>query len=313
VLSLRLPQLGVAILLAVTIPAAGAAERDSSLSRFQRIVLALQSEEQRDLRARFSYLSLARLHRVFRDEADLARAQVQRGRGKADLLGWAAAVDDFAASLAAAAADIEQGHAVTLRLGRQQVSAIEVGGRYLMLTHPRTALQGVYEQQVLLVFCSEVDCEGLLTQGAVEDGLPLYAQQVAPVWSFNERGAVCAHDTLQLEFAGQGNLSGQRQFCQQFFREVNDLVTEIAWAQLHGATIDWSSLQIRPTPGKTEHFIELNRSGDTALVMAPLLHSLDGVLTELAPWLSARSAGAPAPALVLDGRQRMAQAQQNRE
>ncbi len=271
-----------------------------ALSRFQRTAAALQSAEP-EVRGQFASAALNALLEIYIAESDLARSEAQGEDGKRRLYAWSLAVDRYANSLETVLLDIDQGHSVEIGLRREASIALRVNSRQIMLTHPRHSQQFAYEQRVLLEFCRLRDCERF-TESRIPLRLPLYSDASAPqpTWVFSETDTVCAFDGIEVFFDSMAGLAGLRSACQQFFQEVSDLLTEISWQQLHGAAIEWDALEIRPTPGQTEHFVRLNTPGDTVLASLPMLYANAGLVQQLAPWLRDRSRGQGA-SLVLDG------------
>ncbi len=289
------------LLTACLLPQVNPAAGDStSLSRFQKTVAALQETEP-EARARFASAALTGLLVVYLAESDLARSEAAGDESEKKLYGWALAVDQYARRLEVMLVDIERGYPVEMGLSRARDIAVRVNGRQVLLTHPRLNQQAAYEQRVLLEFCEVSDCTRL-SETRMPLRLPLYSDASAPqpTWVFTDDDTVCVFDGIQVFFATAGNLSRLRDACQVFFQEVNDLLTEIAWQRLHGASVEWDALEIRPTPGETEHFVTLNTPGDTVLSRLPLLYANPGLLQQLAPWLRDRSSGLEAT-LVLDG------------
>ena len=76
------------------------ADVDRSLSRFNRIAVAI-SKEAEPLRAEFALAAISEMTAAYTTEAELARLDARRGSGRKDLLRWAGAVDAYAAELAA--------------------------------------------------------------------------------------------------------------------------------------------------------------------------------------------------------------------
>lgn len=292
--------LGLLLAVCLLPPVIHANGGDTALSRFQKTVAALQATEP-ESRARFAAAALTELLVVYLAESDLARSEAAAEESEKKLYSWALAVDRYARQLEAMLVDIERGYPVEIGLSRARDMAVRVNGRQVMLTHPRINQQAAYEQRVLLEFCELSDCTRL-NETRMPLRLPLYSDASAPqpTWVFTDDDTVCVFDGIQVFFTTANNLSRLREACQAFFQEVSDLLTEIAWQRLHGAAIEWDALEIRPTPGETEHFVTLNTPGDTVLSPLPLLYANPGLLQQLAPWLRDRSSGLEA-SLLLDG------------
>jgi hypothetical protein len=275
---------------------APAAER----SRFLRTAVALQAAS-REQRAQFATEALAQLYSVYRAEAGLARREADTGARARKLLTWSGAVDRFAEQLLLVLEDVQQGFPVQIGTRRDSVVVVAAADRFVMLTHPRLGDQAAFEAQVLDAFCSRADCAELTAVNAPADSLPALAGAIRPLWSFSADGPVCSHAGIAVRFSPSVELAPLRVACRRFFEEVNDLLTEIGWQQLHGAVIDWDALSIRPTPGQTEYFVRLNSAGEVALADLPLLHANPGLLRATLPWLIRRSAGEEDASLVLEG------------
>jgi hypothetical protein len=291
------------LLLVLTLLAPAVTASPADLSRFQRTAQVLQAAEPA-LRGKFATVALGELLEIYLAESDLARREARAEQGERKLYTWSLAVDRYARQLQLVMEDIEQGFPVEIGLRRESSVALRVNGSQIMLTHPRHTQQFAFEQRVLLEFCNASNCDVLTESSQVPLRLPLYAESSAPQpsWIFTENNTVCAFDGVQVFFTVEDNVAQLRRACQQFFQEVNDLLTEMAWQQLQGATIEWDDLEIRPTPGQTEHFVRLNTPGDSVLAILPLIYAHPDLLQQLGPWLRDRSAGNEA-SLLLDGSQ----------
>ena len=286
-------------ILALDPAVAGAAKPGAEYSRFHRTALALRDAAPESRRT-FATVALGELAAVYIAEADLARVEAGPQATDKKLLRWSEAVDRFASQLLLMLEDVEQGYPVGVDPRREDSVAVSAGGRLVMLSHPRLGQQEQFEQRVLADFCSRTDCTVLTARETPDEPIPLYAGVVRPGWSFTERGPVCSHDGIRVQFSAASDLARLRDACRQFFMEVSTLVTEIAWQQLHGASIDWHALAISSTPGQPEHFVRLNAAGDSVLVTLPMLNASPGLLAELVPWLRVRSSGGEA-SLLLQG------------
>lgn len=259
-------------------------------SRYLRTVQALQQSSPL-IRTDFASINLSQLVEAYIAEADLARNQAEKEGGNAKLSGWSRAVDQYASQLLLVLEDIELGFPAELSRSRDGTVRVTVGGRLLILSHPRADQQASFERQVLLDFCVRHDCQVLTAQSIQQEPIPLSASQVEAQWTFGEDGPVCSHDGIELRFANVQNLARSRGICGQLLEEALTLASEIAWQQRHGVVVQWSTLHIRPTPQRPEHLVQLNAAGDTILATLPLLYRSPRLLQDLQPWIKTRFAG----------------------
>ncbi|MEJ2530844.1 MAG: hypothetical protein P8Y92_03490 [Halioglobus sp.] len=291
---------GVAAWCVAALAEGGAVEAGRpELSRFDRTVLSLQTAPP-EAQADFVRAALGGLAEIYIAEADLARQEAGRGNGERKLLGWSRAVDRYAGQLLVLLEEVDLGLPVALSVNREGAAAVAVGGRPVMLNHPRPGQQGAFEQRVLEEFCARHDCETL--SGAAEDSapIPVTAATVAPLWAFSERGPICSLEGLSVHFDSAADLPRKRGTCEQLLHEALTLAAEIAWQRRHGVEVAWEQLAIRPTPQRPEHLVQLNRAGDVVLLSAPLINAVPAILGEIRPWLRARSEGVSAQ-LELEG------------
>ncbi len=264
-----------------------------SPSLFARTVVYVQgtsAEEQAD----FAAAALTELAAVYMAEADLARSQVAASNNatRVRLRGWSVAVDQYAGQLLRVLDDVEEGFPVSLRASQRGPATITVAGRAVMLGHPRPDQQAAYEQRVLSDFCSFHDCAPSTISNAKDSPIPATATGVNPQWNFTERGSICTHEGLEVHFDTVGNLALLRSICKQLAQESAALAGDLAWQVRHGVSIDWDQLAISATPGKPEHLVRLNSSGDSVLLTVPLLYASTNLLADIRPWLFARATGA---------------------
>ena len=270
-----------------------AAVSQPTASRFDRTLLSLQTAPP-DAQADFARAALGGLAEIYMAEADLARQEAGSGNGERKLLGWSRAVDRYAGQLLVLLEEVDLGLPVSLSVNREGAASVAVGGRPVMLNHPRPGQQGAFEQRVLEEFCARHDCEPLTRAEEDSAPIPLTAATVSPHWTFTERGPVCSLEGLAVRFDSASDLQRKRDTCEQLLHEASTLAAEIAWQRRHGVEIGWEQLAIRPTPQRPEHLVQLNRAGDVVLLSAPLLNAVPAILEELSPWLRARSEGAAA-------------------
>ena len=256
-------------------------------SRYERIVLALQSEEP-DVRAQFATSALLELTEVYLAEADLARHEAEESEKAKRLTGWSRAVEHYASQLSLVLEDITLGFPVDLRSNPREVASVSVGGRTIMLAHPRNSQQPAYEQAVLGNFCGKGLCRELIASEEELKPIPMSAELVSPNWQFTATGPSCSHRNLALTFSAGGDLARKRALCQQLMQETEMLATELAWQRRHGVSIDWDLLSVKTVPLRPEHLVMLNAAGDSLLATLPLINGTEGLLQQLTPWLQLR-------------------------
>ena len=83
-------------------------------------------------------------------------------------------------------------------------------------------------------------------------------------------------------------------------KELAALSTDLAWQIRHGVAIDWDGLVISATPQRPEHLVRLNAAGDSILASLPLLYESTDLLSDVVPWLNARSTGSIPASIRLD-------------
>lgn len=255
-------------------------------SRYHRTVVALQSAEP-EVRARFARIALFELAGIYLAESDLARAEAESSARGGRLVTWSVAVSRYAEDLFLLLDEIEQGAPVTLRLNEWEVPSISVDRRMVMLAHPRSDQQAAYEQGVLAEFCTGNLCRELIAQDETAP-IPVSQNTVSPQWVFSKTGLRCLYRGLQVSFRPGGQLAAQKSLCRQLMSEAEMLAAEIAWQQRHDVGIAWDDMQIKATPGKTQHLVSLNEAGDSLLLTLPFIHASPDLLRVLTPWLQQR-------------------------
>jgi hypothetical protein len=270
--------------------ASTANESAAQESRYHRPIAALPTSAE-EHRARFASIALLELAEVYIAESDLARKESEQAEDPGKLLAWSRAVERYASQLSLVLDDIALGFPVELRLNDREVSSVNVGGRVIMLAHPRADQQFVYEHSVLTQFCSTKTCEELTENEDVLEPIPMSPALVKPRWEFDTAGPNCSYRSVRLSFTVGGDLTRQRQLCQQLMQELEILSTELAWQQRHGVDIQWQNIKIEATPMQPEHLVLLNVQGDSLLVSLPLLYGTPGLLKAVLPYLQQRYAG----------------------
>jgi hypothetical protein len=276
-------------------------EEVKALSRFQRTVNYLQGSPLEE-RADFAAAALAELTAVYMAEADLARTQAAEqeiaARGK--LLAWSQAVDQYANQLLVVLDDVEQGFPVSLRSSSQGPVTATVADRAVILGHPRADQQTAYELRVLTDFCDNHNCERMTVNADEPEPIPASAMRVTTLWTFTEGGPVCSSDGIEVRFHSSQNLPILRGLCEELVKELAALSTDLAWQIRHGVAIDWDGLVISATPQRPEHLVRLNAAGDSILASLPLLYESTDLLSDVVPWLNARSTGSIPASIRLD-------------
>jgi len=253
-----------------------------------------------ELQADFASTALRKLAEVYMAEADLARKQAREQAGAAKLRGWSSAVDHYASQLALLLEDIDLGLPVELQHNAAESITVMVGGRAVILSHPRKDQQVAFEQRVLLDFCGRNDCKVLTAETTFRQPIPVSASQVKPVWTFTEIGPVCSHEGIEVAFTSAANLARSRITCKQLLQEMMTLVDEIAWQRRHGVVVQWHELSIRATPRRPEHVVLLNKAGDSIIVTMPLIYGSPHLLEDIVPWVQDRVGAKEPVAIRLD-------------
>ena len=276
-------------------------ERAPERSRYQRIVVSLQSADD-DWRATYAEAALSYLAEIYLAEADLARAQATTEEATdPELLGWSRAVEQYANQLLLVQEDVALGFPAEVYPEALGPPRLVVGGRSVILNHPREDQQLVYEQTVLNEFCRRRDCAALLPAEPASAPIPMSAPTVTPEWRFAAAGPICSGSGIAIQFTASAELSRIKPLCRQLLQELGALRNDIRWQQRHGVVVDWDSLAIVPTPQRPDHLVMLNNVGDTTLLSLPVLHTSQGLLVAVTPWLAA-PAGGPAASLELAAR-----------
>ncbi|NND66396.1 MAG: hypothetical protein HKN19_02305 [Halioglobus sp.] len=285
-----------AVLLLVT--SAVFAQVDPSESRFVRTVNYLHAAPAA-LRAEFAALALERLHHVYSAEAELARDEFARNGEDSDLLRWSAAVEQFAAKLPLSVEEIRAGNEVALRIAAQEGVVVQVAGRVLLLVHPRPGQQAAFERDVLNLFCARQPCDQFTPGTVASEPIPVSRGDIRPQWRFSGDGARCSFSGVTVKFGSNARMAQRRSLCVQLMNELFTLADEIAWQHRHAVEIEWDRLHIEASPRRPDHSVTLNRVGDSALLVAPLLYGSPGLLAAVRPWLRGRLGDKAEPSLAL--------------
>lgn len=267
----------------------GSAAQDPDPSLFYRTVIALQTAPE-EWKTGFASIALSKLIDAYWQEAELARTD---SSDNPKLARWARGVARYANDLSAISNSIEQGETVTLEYLAGQQAAITVDGASVMLTHPRPDQQTYYEQQVLDEFCSIGPCDELTATKPADfdsDRSP-----AAPEWQFSSDGPVCAYRGIAVSFQQGVKLASVRPLCQQLVTELAAVVRQLDWQHRHHVSINWQALSLTSVSQRTQHLLQVNEAGDSALLQAPVLASRPDLLRALTPWLKAQLNGQSLP------------------
>lgn len=256
-------------------------------SRFNRTIRHLQVADA-ELRVDFAITALGLLAQANAREAELAREDAELRARSPKLLGWAAAVDQYANRLLRLRGEIDTYDPPQLSLADTGPLAIRLGESMVIIGHPRPDQQSVLEQQILTDFCRLGHCDGFAEEAPRREPIPVSSSTVKPQWQFAPGGAVCVYRGIAVHFANTGQLARARLTCEQFLQEVEMLADEIAWQRRHGVRVRWDGLSTDATPGRTEHIVRLNTAGDTVLATVPVIHGSRGLLQAITPWIRAR-------------------------
>jgi hypothetical protein len=277
-----------------------ATSQEQSDSRFARTVSALDRGDG-DSKVAFANIAIAELIEIYNAETDLARNEAHESNNL-KLQGWAAAVEQFNDDLFLVLEDLAVGFPVDFSVRSHGPVVLLVGGRTVLLTHPRAEQQVAYEQRVLIEFCRTNNCDELTAVKAPPEPIPVSVMAGSPVWSFTEDGPVCfsLEGDIRVQFPSIRNLPLFRDQCRQFLYEVRALELDIRWQKRHGVTMEEGRLEIDQQASELEHRVKLNATGDSVLIKLPLLYSSPLVVKRLGPWMSDRIANGATDVLSID-------------
>ncbi|MFT6958634.1 MAG: hypothetical protein ACJAYC_003654 [Halieaceae bacterium] len=270
----------------------------STLSRYQRILLALQTQEG-GWKASFADAALSQLVEIYLAEADLAMFQAGEKNPNPKLYGWSRAVEQYANQLVRVQEDIKRGLPVALYVDVLGPPRIVIGGRSVILNHPREDQQRVYEAIAVTDFCRRRDCDSLIKEDTEPTPIPMSAPVTEPDWRFTRAGPVCAGHSVEVHFDSRADLSRVKPLCRQLLQELAALQNDLSWQQRHGVHLDWDFLETRAIPEKPVHLVTLNDLGDSLLLAVPFLHDRPGLLRDVTPWLVSQQSGDQPTLLIL--------------
>ncbi len=277
-------------LLLLVVAAQAVAEVDRSLSRFNRIAVAI-SKEAEPVRAEFALTAISEMTAAYTTQADRARLDARTGKRR-DLVRWASAVDAYAAELAAIGETLTPETVVEISIGPDNSVHLNVAGRPVMVGTPLAREQGEFEQRILERFCAAYRCEDFVDA----PDLAVVRKQVQgqpPSWSFSQyAGPSCSTaDGLELQFRTMEDLRRKREICTRLVAELNLLLAAIAAETVAGVRIDWSRLEIRGNPSAEQQQVVLNGQGDSLSVAVPGLAEVPDFLRRALPWVASRAKG----------------------
>jgi hypothetical protein len=270
---------------------AAAAGAEPSLSRFNRIAVAISKEAQ-PVRGDFALVAISEMAAAHTAEAERARQDARASNRRQDLMRWAAAVDGYAAELAAIGETLTPETAVDISIGPDNGAYLIIAGRPVMVGTPRAREQVEFEQRIIERFCATYRCDDF-----VADFEPAVArvrvQGLPPSWSFSQySGPACSTaDGLELQFRTMQDLRRKREVCTQLVAELNQLAAAIETEAGAGVRADWNRLEIRGNSSADQQLVVLNGNGDTLQLAVPGLTAVPDFLRRSLPWLAARVKG----------------------
>jgi hypothetical protein len=277
-----------ALTLPVAITAAGV---EPSLSRFNRVALAVSKEAQ-PLRADFALTAISEMTAAYTAEAERARQDARRSKHPKELVRWAGAVDTYAAELAAVGESLTPETAVDVSIGHDNSVYLNIAGTPVVVGTPRAQEQSEFEQRIIERFCAAYRCDEF-----VADLEPVPAPERVrgqpPSWSFSQySGPACSTaDGLELQFRTMQDLGRKREVCTRLVAELNQLSVAIGMQTGIGVSIDWNRLEIRGDPNAEQQQIVLNGRGDMLQLAVPGLAAVPDFLRQSLPWVAARVKG----------------------
>jgi len=256
--------------------------------KFNRLAMAV-SDAPAPVRVDFAVATISEMVIAHRDEADRARQDARNNIAGRSPARWAVAVDAYAADLIAVVNSMATDTAVSIEIGSENSVALNIDGKPVMVSFPKTLQQAVFEQRVIERFCNLYRCEDLVTEYHRTVQSPRFKNS-APRWSFSEQaGPVCATDDgLEFQFQDTVNLSQKRKACEQIVAELNALAELIAENVSGGVRIDWNRLAIHPLTGEDQHLVELDGKGGSIRIPLPALAATTQLFILVRPWLAAK-------------------------
>ena len=262
-----------------------------SFSEFNRLAMAV-SDAPTPVRVGFAVAAVSEMAIAHRNEADRARQDARNNIAGRSPLRWALAVDAYAAELTAVVNSVTSDTPIEIEIGPADSVALNIDGKPVMVSFPKTRQQAVFEQRIIERFCNIYRCEDLIAEHHRSELSPR-SKKAAPLWSFSEQaGPVCATDDgLEFQFQDTVNLSQKRKACGQIVAELNALAELIAKNLPGGVRIDWNRLAIRPLAGEDQQLVELDGEGGSIHMPLPALAATTQLFILVRPWLAAKVKG----------------------
>jgi hypothetical protein len=284
-----------------------------SFSELHRLAMAV-NDAPVPVRADFAVAAVSEMVIAHRNEADRARQDARNNTAGRSPARWAHAVDVYAADLTALVNSVTTDTPVEIEIDPQNSVALNIDGKPVMVSFPKTLQQAVFEQRVIERFCNLYRCEDLITEYYRSDPSPRIKKS-APLWSFSEQaGPVCATDDgLQFQFQDAVNLSRKRKACSRVIAELNALAELIAKNLSSGVRIDWNRLAILPPAGEDQHLVELDGEGGFIRMPLPALAATPQLFNLVRPWLAAKVKGNAIGQVVINADRLMAPLLQSAE
>lgn len=263
----------------------------TTLSRLNRIAIAV-SKEAEPVRADFALIAINEMAAAHIAEAERARREARAGKRRRELMRWAAAVDDYAAELAAVGETLTPEKSVDIGIGPDNGIYLNIAGRPVMVGTPNAREQAEFEQRIIDRFCAAYRCTDFVTD---LEPAPVHVRVEGgpPSWSFSQNsGPACSTaDGLELQFQNMQELRRKREICTRLVAELNQLSAVIERQADAGVRIDWNRLEIRGNPGAGQQLVVLNGNGESLQLAAPTLAAVPDFLRRSLPWLAARMKG----------------------
>jgi len=290
-------------------PVSAAEQRPNAplpFSEFNQLAKAV-SDAPTPVRVGFAVAAVSEMVTAHRNEADRARRDARDNMAGRSPVRWALAVDAYAADLTAIVNSVTSDTPIEIEIGPADSVALNIDGRPVMVSFPKTRQQTVFEQRVIERFCNIYRCEELIAEYHRSDLSPRF-KTAAPLWSFSElAGPVCATDDgLEFQFQDTVNLSQKRKACGQIVAELNTLAGIIAKNLSGGVGIDWNRLAIRPLAGEDQHLVELDGRGGAIRMPLPALAATTQLFILVRPWLAAKVKGSGVRQVVINADRLMA-------
>lgn len=277
------------LVLSAVVVAGTAASAAGSLNR---IALAVGAEAG-PVRVEFAQTAIAEMIAAHQAEAQLARREAREQGSRRDLLRWAAAVDAYAAELAAIGQSLTPDSSVGISIGADDSLYLAIAGRPVIVTTPRAQAQAEFEQRIVERFCSAYHCADFVSEFVLSAAASASRPAAAPSWSFSQSaGPACSSGGgLELQFRTLADLSRKREVCARLVAELELLLAALARQIDAGVPLDWNRLLVQGDPNAERQRVVLNGAGDTLQLPLPYLVQVPDFLHRSLPWVAAASRG----------------------